>query len=134
MARSREVHLVGRPQGAPIPTDFASVDVETRDAGEGEVQVQTLLLSVDPYMRPRLDADQALGAAMLGSGIGRVVQSRHPDFREGDIVMHRAGMQERFVSDGRGLRKLSPDPDLPLSVYMHALGGAGGAAGGGRRE
>jgi NADPH-dependent curcumin reductase CurA len=118
----------------PGADDFAVVEVETRDAGDGEVQLQALLLSVDPYMRPRLDADQALGAAMLGSGIARVAQSRHPDFREGDVVMHRAGMRERFVSDGRGLRKLSPDPDFPLSVYMHALGGTGVTAYGGLLE
>jgi hypothetical protein len=131
MVESREIHLVRRPRGMPTADDFAIATVETPDARDGEVQLQALLLSVDPYMRPRLDADQALGAAMLGSGIARVVQSRHPDFREGDIVIHRAGMQERFVSDGRGLRKLSPDPDLPLSVYMHALGGTGITAYGG---
>jgi len=134
MVESREIHLVRRPRGMPVADDFAIVPVQTADARDGEVQLQALLLSVDPYMRPRLDADQALGAAMLGAGIARVVQSRHPDFREGDIVVHRAGMQERFVSDGRGLRKLSPDPDLPLSVYMHALGGTGITAYGGLLE
>jgi NADPH-dependent curcumin reductase CurA len=134
MVESREIHLVRRPQGMPVPDDFAVVSVDTRDAGDGEVQLQALLLSVDPYMRPRLDADQALGEPMLGGGIARVAQSRHPDFREGDIVAHRAGMRERFVADGRGLRKLTPDPDLPLSVYMHALGGTGVTAYGGLLE
>jgi NADPH-dependent curcumin reductase CurA len=134
MTESREIHLVRRPRGALTADDFAVVTVETPDAGEGEVQLQAMLLSVDPYMRPRLDADQALGAAMLGSGIARVAQSRHSDFREGDIVVHRAGMQERFVSDGRGLRKLTPDLALPLSVYMHALGGTGITAYGGLLE
>jgi NADPH-dependent curcumin reductase CurA len=71
---------------------------------------------------------------MLGSGIARVVQSRHPDLKEGDLVRHFNGMQERFVSDGRGLQKLVPDPDLPLSVYMHALGGTGITAYGGLLE
>lgn len=134
MVESREVHLVRRPRGMPTADDFAIVGVETPDARDGEVQLQALLLSVDPYMRPRLDADQALGVAMLGSGIARVVQSRHAGFQEGDIVVHRAGMQERFVSDGRGLRKLSPDPDLPLTAYMHALGGTGITAYGGLLE
>jgi len=134
MAQSREIHLVRRPQGMPVADDFAVVTVDTPDAGEGEVQLQALLLSVDPYMRPRLDADQALDAPMLGAGIARVAQSRHPDFREGDVVVHRAGMRERLVSDGRGLRKLTPDPDLPLTVYMHALGGTGITAYGGLLE
>lgn len=134
MTQSRQIHLVRRPQGAPKVDDFAVVGVETPDAADGQVQLQALYVSVDPYMRPRLDADQALDAPMLGGGIARVVQSRHADFREGDVVRHAMGMQERFVSDGRGLLKLSPDPDLPLSVYMHALGGTGITAYGGLLE
>src|ERR1700760_4101736 len=97
MTKSREIHLARRPKGVPVPDDFALVEVDTPDAGEGEIQVQALLMSVDPYMRPRLNADQALGEAMLGGGIGRVTQSRNPKFKEGDIVQHGAGMRERFV-------------------------------------
>lgn len=134
MVQSRQIHLVRRPNGMPAPEDFAIAPVETPDADDGQVQLQAVLVSVDPYMRPRLDADQPLGAPLLGGGIARVVQSRHADYREGDLVMHRAGMQERFVSDGRGLRKLTPDPELPLSVYMHALGGTGITAYGGLLE
>ena len=134
MTQSRQIRLARRPQGMVRPDDFTVVTVETPDAAEGQVQLQALLVSVDPYMRPRLDADQPLDAPMLGSGIARVVQSRHPDFQEGDLVRHFAGMQERFVSDGRGLSKLVPDPDLPLSVYTHALGGTGITAYGGLLE
>ena len=134
MTQSRQIHLVRRPQGAPKTSDFAVVPVETPDAADGQVQLQALFVSVDPYMRPRLDADQPLDAPMLGGGIARVVQSRNDRFREGDLVRHGAGMQELFVSDGRGLQKLSPDPDLPLSVYMHALGGTGITAYGGLLE
>ena len=134
MSASRQIHLVRRPSGVPTPTDFATVEVKTPDAGEGEIQVQNLLMSVDPYMRPRLTADQPLGAPMIGGGIGRVVQTRNTKFREGDLVRHGAGMQERFVSNGKGLQVLTPDPDLPLSVYMHALGGTGVTAYGGLLE
>ncbi|MBX3485827.1 NADP-dependent oxidoreductase [Phenylobacterium sp.] len=134
MTPSRQIRLARRPNGMVRPDDFAVVPVETPDAADGQVQLQALLVSVDPYMRPRLDADQPLDAPMLGGGIARVVQSRHPDFREGDLARHGAGMQERFVSDGRGLLKLAPDPDLPLSVYMHALGGTGITAYGGLLE
>src|SRR6185503_4904986 len=63
-----------------------------------------------------------------------VVTVDTPDAGEGDVVVHRAGMRERLVSDGRGLRKLTPDPDLPLTVYMHALGGTGITAYGGLLE
>ena len=134
MTASRQIHLVRRPNGVPLAADFAVVQVQTPDAGEGQVQVQNLLMSVDPYMRPRLTADQPLDAPMLGGGIGRVVQSHNPRFKEGDIVRHGAGMQELFVSDGRGLQVLTPDPALSLSVYMHALGGTGITAYGGLLE
>ena len=134
MTASRQIHLVRRPNGVPVAADFAVVEVDTPDAAEGEVQVQNLLMSVDPYMRPRLTADQPLDVAMIGGGIGRVVQSRNPRFKEGDLVRHGAGMQERFVSDGKGLQVLTPDPALSLSVYMHALGGTGITAYGGLLE
>jgi hypothetical protein len=134
MSKSRQIHLVRRPKGKPTPDDFAVVEAEVAEAGEGEVQVAGVLMSVDPYMRPRLDADQALGEPLLGGGIGRIVQSRNPKFAEGDLVRHGSGFRERFVSDGRGLAVLNPDPDLPLTVYMHALGGTGLTAYGGLLE
>jgi hypothetical protein len=134
MPATRHIHLTRRPDGVPVPEDFALVEAECGDAGEGEIQVAAVLMSVDPYMRPRLNADQPLGQPMLGGGIGRVVQSRNAKFREGDLVRHGAGFQEHFVSDGRGVQVLNPDPDLPLSVYMHALGGTGITAYGGLLE
>lgn len=134
MTASREIHLVRRPQGIPAPADFSVVEVETGPTGEGQVRVQALIMSVDPYMRPRLNADQALDAPLLGTGIGRVTESRNPAFAEGQLVRHAAGFRETFVSDGRGLALLEPDPALPLSVYMHALGGTGITAYGGLLE
>lgn len=134
MTQSRQIHLVRRPQGLVRADDFAVATVDTPDAADGQVQLQALLVSVDPYMRPRLDTDQPLDAPMLGSGIARVVQSRHADLKEGDLVRHFAGMQELFVVDGRAVQKLVPDPALPLSVYMHALGGTGITAYGGLLE
>ncbi len=129
--QTREIHLVRRPQGMPRPEDFAVVEAEIAEPGEGQLLVQNVLMSVDPYMRPRFAADQGLNEALIGGGIGRVAVSSHPKFAVGDIVRHGMGMRERFVSDGRGLQVLQPDPDLPLSVYMHALGGTGMTAYGG---
>ena len=86
MTASREIHLVRRPDGIPKPDDFAVVDTTLADPADGELLVQNLLMSVDPYMRPRFNADQALGEALIGSGIGRVVASRNSKFAEGDIV------------------------------------------------
>jgi NADPH-dependent curcumin reductase CurA len=134
MTAARQIHLVRRPQGVPVAQDFAVVEVPYQDAGEGEVQVEALLMSVDPYMRPRLDVDQALDAPLLGGGIGRIVQSRNERFKIGDLVRHGAGFQERFTSNGKGLSVLNRDPALPLSVYMHALGATGITAYGGLLE
>jgi len=134
MTQTRQIHLVRRPNGKPVAADFALVEVPVADAGEGEIQVSALIMSVDPYMRPRLDADEALNEPLLGGGIGRVVQSHNPKFKEGDLVRHGAGFRETFVSDGKGVSRLQRDPDLPLSVYMHALGGTGITAYGGLLE
>ena len=57
MTAARLVHLVRRPNGMPVPEDFAVVEAPLADAAEGEIQVQGLILSVDPYMRPRLDVE-----------------------------------------------------------------------------
>jgi len=129
--RAREIHLLQRPDGLPQQHNFAVAEVETPDVSDGEVQVQALLLSVDPYMRPRLDADQLLNTPLVGRGIGRIVKSRNPQFREGDLVRHSAGMREHFNSSVEGLQLLTAAPDLPLSVYMHALGSTGLTAYGG---
>ena len=131
MPKSREIHLVQRPTGAPTPDDFALIERDVADAGEGEVLVENLLMSVDPAMRPRLTAGQALNETMLGGALGRVVQSKHADLAVGDLVSNRLGFREFFTSDGKGLTKLAPEPDLPLTVHMHALGGTGFTAYGG---
>ena len=128
---SREIHLVQRPQGMPAQADFAEVTTTVADPGEGEVLVRNLYMSVDPAMRPRLSVGQALNEAMGGGALGRVVKSRNPAFAEGDLVNNRFGFREYFLSDGKGLNKLTPDPALPLTVHMHALGGTGFTAYGG---
>ena len=134
MTASREIHLVRRPEGIPRPEDFAVVDTVVGDPGDGEILVQNLLMSVDPYMRPRFNGDQALGEALIGGGIGRVIASNNGKFAAGDVVRHGAGMRERFLSNGAGVQVLRPDPALSLSVYMHALGGTGITAYGGLLE
>jgi NADPH-dependent curcumin reductase CurA len=131
MPKSREVHLIQRPTGLPKPEDFALVETNVPDAGDGQVLVQNLYMSVDPAMRPRLTAGQGLNEAITGGALGRIVQSKHPDFAVGDLVSNRQGFREYFVSDGQGLSRLTPQPDLPLTVHMHALGMTGFTAYGG---
>jgi NADPH-dependent curcumin reductase CurA len=131
MPVSREVHLVERPKGLPTVDQFQIVETQVADAADGQVLVENLYMSVDPAMRPRLTAGQDLGVAMMGGALGRVVQSKHPDFAVGDLVSNRLGFREFFVSDGKGLTKLVADPDLPVTVHMHALGMTGFTAYGG---
>ena len=131
MPKSREIHLVQRPTDAPTPDDFLLVERDVGDAADGQVLVQNLYMSVDPAMRPRLTAGQELNEAMMGGAIGRVVQSKLDGFAVGDLVTNRQGFREYFTSEAKGLSKLAPDPDLSLTVYMHALGNTGFTAYGG---
>ena len=117
---SREVHLVRRPEGAPVAGDFALVETEVADPGEGDVLVRNLLMSVDPAMRPRMSAGQELGEAMAGGAIGRVEKSRHPTLKEGELVNNRFGFREAFVSDGKGLAALKTEPGVPLTAVRYA--------------
>src|ERR1700678_243355 len=106
---SREVHLVRRPEGAPVADDFALVETDIADPGEGELLVRNLLMSVDPALRPRMSRDQALDQAIMGGALGRVEKSRNGAFKEGDLVSNRFGFREAFVSDGKGLSPLKPE-------------------------
>jgi NADPH-dependent curcumin reductase CurA len=128
--RSREVHLIERPQGLPVPAQFRIVDTEIADPADGQVLVQNIYMSVDPAMRPRLAGPTALNEAMMGGTIGRVLKSRNAAFQEGDHVQSMNGFREYFVSDGKGLSKLDAD-GMPLVAYMSVLGLTGLTAYGG---
>ena len=128
---SREIHLVRRPEGPLQPSDFTMVTTDVADPGEGELLVRNLLMSVDPALRPRMSVGQALDEAIMGGALGRVEKSRNSAFKEGDLVSNRFAFREVFVSDGKGLAPLKPEPGLPLEAYMNALGGPGFTAYGG---
>jgi NADPH-dependent curcumin reductase CurA len=128
--RSREVHLIERPQGLPVPAQFRIVETDIADPGDGQVLVQNIYMSVDPAMRPRLAGPTALNEAMMGGTIGRVLKSRNAGFQEGDHVESMNGFREYFLSDGKGLSKLDAD-GMPLVAYMSVLGLTGLTAYGG---
>jgi NADPH-dependent curcumin reductase CurA len=128
--RSREVHLIERPQGLPVPAQFQIVETDVADPAEGQLLVQNIYMSVDPAMRPRLAGPTALNEAMMGGTIGRVLKSRNAAFQEGDHVASMNGFREYFVSDGKGLSKLDAD-GMPLVAYMSVLGLTGLTAYGG---
>ena len=131
MTTAQQIHLVRRPAGMPVPADFALVETELPELTDGEIEVEALLVSVDPYMRPRMDRDQPLDAVMPGGGIGRVIRSRAAALAEGALVKHGGGFQSRFVAPAATVARLDADPALPLSAYLHVLGGTGLTAWGG---
>ena len=128
---SREVHLVGRPEGLPTTEHFQVVETTLDDPGQGEVLVKNTYMSVDPAMRPALsNGQQRVNAIMTGGAIGVIVASRNDRYREGDTVQHGSGWREYFISDGQWLQPLNPD-GFPETLYMHALGTTGFTAWGG---
>jgi NADPH-dependent curcumin reductase CurA len=134
MTTSREIHLVKRPEGMPRESDFAVREVSLPHPADGQVVVQNLYLSIDPATRPRLTRGQDIDTVLGGFALGRVLQSKDPAFEQDDIVRGAYGYRERYVADARHLTRIAADPKLPLTVYMHALGGAGFVAYGGLLE
>jgi NADPH-dependent curcumin reductase CurA len=126
--KTREVHLVARPQGWPNPEDFAIVDAEVAPPEDGEIVVRNLFMSVDPYMRGRMNDVESyvppfrLNEAMTGGAVGEVVSSRDAGFGEGDIVLHDLGWREVAKGPGKRFRRLDPVEGVPLSAYLGALG------------
>ncbi|OVZ57139.1 NADP-dependent oxidoreductase [Pigmentiphaga sp. NML080357] len=109
---NRRIVMVRRPAGAPSPADFRMETVPVPAPGDGQVLLQTVYLSLDPYMRGRM-SDAAsyakplgIGDVMLGGTISRVVESRHPDFPAGELVLAASGWQDYAVSSGKGLTRL----------------------------
>jgi NADPH-dependent curcumin reductase CurA len=127
---SREIRLAQRPTGMPTDATFAHATVEIGEPADGQVLVQNLVMSVDPYMRGRMNDVKSyvppftLGAPLEGGVVGRVLASRATGFVEGDIVSSMYGWREYFVADTRGLRKLDPTVE-PKSAWLGVLGVTG---------
>ena len=124
---NRRILLNARPDGFPTEADFRLVEAPAPEPGAGEMLVRTIYLSLDPYMRGRMNAGPSyaapveLGDVMTGGTVGQVVASRHDGFAEGDLVLAGAGWQEYALSDGRGVRKLDPG-GAPISTALGVLG------------
>jgi NADPH-dependent curcumin reductase CurA len=125
--RNRQVLLKRRPSGAPTTSDFEIAEAPLPDAGEGEVLVRGIYLSLDPYMRGRISGARSyakpvdVGAVMEGRVVGEVMRSRNPSFREGDFVLGGYGWQLYSAVPGAGLLKLDP-AEAPLSTALGVLG------------
>jgi NADPH-dependent curcumin reductase len=127
MPTSRRIVLASRPQGWVTPDNFRLETVETPPLKDGELLVRNEWLSLDPYMRGRMNEGrsymqpQALGETMGGGTAGTVVESRHPRFQAGDRVTGYLGWQEYAVSDGSGVHVVDAER-VPLSAYLGAVG------------
>ncbi|XXY47705.1 NADP-dependent oxidoreductase [Sorangium sp. So ce269] len=124
---NRRIVLAARPRGLPTQQDFRLEETAVPTPGEGQVLLRTLYLSLDPYMRevmneigPAYAPSVRLGEPMVGGTVNRVVASRHPQLRAGDLVLGRAGWQDYALSDGQDLVPLGEMAQPSL-----ALGGLG---------
>ena len=110
---NRRITLAARPQGLPEPKHFGLETQPVPEPADGQVLLKTLYLSIDPYMRNLMDPigpgyapPVEIGAPMVGGTVSRVVTSRNPQFREGDLVLANAGWQDYALSDGSDLLAL----------------------------
>ncbi|MAL83827.1 MAG: NADP-dependent oxidoreductase, partial [Idiomarina sp.] len=127
MTTYKAINLIKRPEPGPVTADiFDVVEKELPKAGSGEILIKQTQMSLDPAMFGWMSPDTEsyippveLGSVMRSSGVGKVVESNHPDFNEGDRVMGMMGWQEYALSNGQGINKVQADvPDeAVLSVF-----------------
>lgn len=126
----QRIVLASRPEGWVTTDNFRQETVPLEQPGEGQVLVRVHYLSLDPYMRGRMNdtrsysPPQPLNETMVGGTVGEVVASRHPGFAAGDKVVGHLGWQEYGLSDGQGLRKID-DTRIPLQAYLGPVGMTG---------
>ena len=127
---NKQILLVSRPQGVPTPENFRLVEVPLPAITDGQVLVRNHFLSVDPYMRARMNdaksyaSPQALDEVMTGGTAGEVLESKHPDFVAGDAVLGFAGWQEHVIVDATqvSLMQKVDTSRIPLSAYLGTMG------------
>ena len=125
--KNRQVLLASRPKGEPTPENFRLVEAEVPRPGPGQMLLRTLYLSLDPYMRGRMNAGPSyarpveVGEVMEGRAVAEVIESNLNAYKPGDVVFAPTGWQEYALSDGKEARKL--DPALgPASYALGVLG------------
>ncbi len=127
MSNYQQIVLASRPQGVVSVNNFRLESVPLPALRDGEVLVRNHYLSLDPYMRMRMEdvksyaAPQAIDEVMIGGTAGEVVESRNPHFAAGDKVVGMLGWTEMAVSDGVMLKKVDTT-HIPLSAYLGVVG------------
>jgi NADPH-dependent curcumin reductase len=125
--KNTQVLLASRPTGWVKESDFRIVETPVPAPADGQVLIKNLYLSLDPYMRGRMNESRSyarsveLGEVMTGETIGEIVESRNPKFNKGDTVAGRVGWQRYALSDGSDLRKVDPKL-VPISTYLGVVG------------
>ncbi|HUQ24468.1 MAG TPA: NADP-dependent oxidoreductase [Burkholderiales bacterium] len=125
--KNRRILLASRPAGWVSEANFRIDEAPVPAPADGQVLVKNLWLSLDPYMRGRMNegksyaAKQEIGEVMIGGTVGEVVESRHAKFAKGDQVLGMLGWQQYGLSDGKGLNKVDASR-VPLSAYLGVLG------------
>jgi NADPH-dependent curcumin reductase CurA len=110
--RNRQILLASRPTGEPTPDNFRLVEADIPEPGAGQMLLRTVFLSLDPYMRGRMDAGPSyaksveVGDVMEGRAVCEVVKSNLPLYKPGDIVLAGTGWQEYAISGGNGVQKI----------------------------
>ena len=130
MPTNRQWLLDSRPQAEASAANFKLVSVETPPLQDGQVLVRHHFLSLDPYMRGRMNdaksyaQPQPLGEVMIGGTVGEVIESRNPKFAAGDQVVGMGGWQEYSVVDAAqlGMMRKVDTTHVPLSHYLGAVG------------
>src|SRR4051812_39847104 len=118
----RAWHLKSRPQGLPLEENFELKDIELRPVAEGTVRVRNRWLSVDPYMRGRMNDVKSyvpgfqLGEPLEGGAIGEVLESKAEGLSPGDLVLHMAGWRDEANVPARAAMKL-PDLGIPSERF-----------------
>jgi NADPH-dependent curcumin reductase CurA len=125
---NREIRLAAHPNGEPKDSDFELAETPVPSPADGQVLVRNVYISVDPYMRGRMNkniqsyvAGFELGEAMQGGAVGQVVESKSDKLAVGDWVNSMMGWREYYVADGGALMKIDPDV-APVSTALGVLG------------
>ena len=133
MSTTRAWHLMSRPQGLPEPGNFELREAPPPELEDGWIRVENKWLSVDPYMRGRMNDVKSyvppfqLGEPMEGGAVGKVVESRSPHFREGETVFHMMGWREQSAGLAEKFNKVPPLP-VEDHQWLGNLGLTGGTA------
>src|SRR5690625_3314017 len=128
---STQIQLVNRPTGWPSHDDFRTATIEYGDLEPGQVRVRNEFVSVDPYMRGRMNdtrsyvAPFALGESITGGAVGRVIESEADALPVGTPVLHQHGWSDVIQADAETFRPVPDIEGLPLSVHLHILGMTG---------